>query len=81
MVLTEYAFIAEKNDHSPAVLRSVKCQEVHAGKDSGQGVEVGCQAGRELAPGGEEQHHRALCAVSIQELHQVLIEMRKTDSY
>lgn len=69
-----------KHEHSPAVLWGIQRQEVHAGKHSGQGVEMRCQAGWELAPGGEEQHHRALCAVSIQELHQVLREMKNEDT-
>lgn len=68
-----------KHDHSPAVLWGIQCQEVHTGKDSGQGVEVRCQTGWELAPGGEEQHHRALGAVSIQVLHQVLNKIWNKD--
>lgn len=64
---------------SPAVLRGIQGQEVHAGKDSGKGVEVRGQSSRELTPGGEEEHHRALAAVSIQELHQILGDMKAED--
>lgn len=62
--------------HSPAVLRGIQGQEVHAGKDPRQGVEVRGQSSRELTPGGEEEHHRALAVVSVQELHQILGDMR-----
>lgn len=31
-----------KITHSPAVLWGIQRQEVHAGKDSGQGIEVRC---------------------------------------
>ena len=69
-----------KHEQSPAVLWGIECQEVHAGKDSREGVEVRCQTGWELAPGGEKQHDRALCAVSIQKVHQILRENEEQGS-
>lgn len=61
------------------MLRGIQGQEVHARKDSRQGVEVRGQSSRELTPGGEEEHHRALAAVSVQELHQILGDMKAED--
>lgn len=58
------------------MLRGIQGQKVHAGKDSRQGVEVRGQPSRELTPGGEEEHHGALAAVRIQELHQILGDMK-----
>ena len=49
----------------PAVLRGIQGEEVHAGKDARQSVEVGRQAGGELAPGGEEQHEGTLSVVGV----------------
>ena len=60
------------SNHVPAMLRGIQCQEMHAGKNPWQGVEVRGEAGGELAPGGEEEHHGALGPVGVQELHQVL---------
>lgn len=68
----------KKNVHLPAVLWRIQSQEVHAGKGARQGIKVRCQPRWKLTPGSEKQHNRALGAVGIQELHQVLNKLTNT---
>lgn len=66
-------YTAMKNiSDSPAVLGGVKREEVHAGKDSRQGVEVRGEVCRKLTPCGIKENQGTFGAVGIQELHQIL---------